>query len=175
MPGAFVLLFYLLQLRTSKAEWNDSNRSGSAEPHNSAPFISSASLPTPRTRWAPACQQHSPLSTAEGSGALIAVHTQASLEGWDGSSWVCAQGSSSGGRAWLSSPRISPADLPSSPIPVIPRPWPKHTHTHTQRHRDRRAYTYIHTRTHTQRGFPKLIPTNYCSLNHLTYILNQKT
>ena len=51
----------------------------------------------------------------------------------------------------------------------------QNTHTHTQRHRDRRAYTYIHTRTHTQRGFPKLIPTNYCSLNHLTYILNQKT
>lgn len=90
-PGAFAPY---LQLRTLKAmtsrgmDWL-SLRIGTAfilSPH-CAPIWDKIRL---------AHQQCSPHSTAEGSGTLNEVHTQANLEGRSGSCWVCAQGSSSG-------------------------------------------------------------------------------
>ena len=109
-----VPLFYHLQLKTSKVAWNDPKRGGSAEPHKQAKLLFHLCISAPtwdKVQWAH--QQHSPLSTAEGTGALIAVHTQASLEGRGGSSWVCT------------------GICPASPPPPIPAKY-THTHIHTQ-------------------------------------------
>ena len=80
---------------------------GSAEPHNEWwGLLFYLHVPIPLgDKVRRARQQHSPLSTAEGSGDLNAVHTPASLEGLGGSSWVCGQGSCSGGWAWPSDTR----------------------------------------------------------------------
>lgn len=123
-----------------------------------------------KVRWG--CWQHSPLSTAEGSGALVAVHTQASLEGGAGPPGCVRRATAQEDGSGSLILGISPADPPSFPTPVTPQPWPKYTQAYIHTHIQAQRHTYIHTYTHehTQKEFSKLIPTNYCNLNHLTSI-----
>lgn len=90
-PGAFAPY---LPLRTSKAVTSRemdqlSLRTGTA-------FMLSPHCAPIWDKVRQAHRQHSPLSTAEGSGTFEEVHTQANLEGRSRSCWVCAQGGSSG-------------------------------------------------------------------------------
>lgn len=118
-PGAFAPY---LPLRTSKAVTSRemdqlSLRTGTA-------FILSPHCAPIWDKVRQAHRQHSPLSTAEGSGTFEEVHTQANLEGRSRSCWVCAQGGSSGAWAWPSDLRLV------LPILLLPNSR-QNTHAHT--------------------------------------------